>query len=105
MSSDAGQLEFILEQLASAGTVSWKRMFGEYGLYLDGKIVALVCDNQLFIKPTPEGRAFAGEIAEARPYPEAKPWLLIEEQIDEPEWLGELLRITAAALPPPKKKR
>lgn len=57
MASSQGTVDFIVEQTAAAGTVSARKMFGEYGIYCDGRIVALVCDDRLFVKPTPEGRA------------------------------------------------
>ncbi len=52
MASSQGTVDFIVEQMASAGTVSARKMFGEYGIYCDGKMVALVCDDRLFVKPT-----------------------------------------------------
>ena len=55
MSTQPSTIDYLLEQLGSAGSVSARKMFGEYGLYCDGKIVALVCDDQFFLKPTPEG--------------------------------------------------
>lgn len=60
MASQQSTVDFILEQIAAAGSVSAKKMFGEYGIYCDGKMVALVCDDQLFIKPTLAGKAFIG---------------------------------------------
>jgi len=106
MASRQGIVDFIVEQMADAGAVSAKKMFGEYGLYLSGKLFGLVCDDQLFIKPTPGGRSFLGKgIAEAAPYPGAKPCFLIAgEAWEERAWLSALARITAAEILPPKKK-
>ncbi len=105
MASSLSFVEFVVEQIAGAGDISFRKMFGEYGIYLDGKIVALVCDDRLFVKPTPEGRRFLGRVEEAPPYPGAKPSFLIGEEIEDAERLTELIRITAAALPAPAKKR
>ena len=58
MASDKSFIEFIVDQMGDAGFISHKKMFGEYAIYCDGKVVALVCDNQLFIKPTDGGRAY-----------------------------------------------
>lgn len=58
MASDKNQLEYVLDQIGKAGVVTAKSMFGEYGIYCDGKIVGLFCDNQLFVKPTERGRAY-----------------------------------------------
>jgi TfoX/Sxy family transcriptional regulator of competence genes len=79
-------------------------MFGEYAIYCDGKVVALVCDNQLFVKPTAAGRALLGAVTEASPYEGAKPHFLVAEQLDDPSLMSQLVRITAAELPAPKPK-
>ena len=100
MASQQGTVDFLLDQLAGAGSVSAKKMFGEYGLYCDGKMFAIVADDQLFIKPTD-----AGTPQEAPPYPQAKPYFLIDGGLwDERDWLSQLARRTADALPPPKPK-
>ena len=106
MASKQSTVDFIVDQIAGAGAVSAKKMFGEYGIYCDGKMAAMVCDDQLFVKPTPGGRAYLGTPEEAPPYPGAKPCFLISgERWDEAAWLAGLLRITATELPMPKKKK
>jgi DNA transformation protein and related proteins len=105
MASNQDIVDYILEQIAQAGVVHAKKMFGEYAVYCDGKVVALICDDQLFVKPTQAGKAFLGEVEEGYPYPGAKPWFLIAgDGFDDPEWLSELIRISAHELPLPKKK-
>ena len=105
MAPDRSAVSFIVDQLSAAGHVTAKPMFGEHGLYCDGKMVAMICDGELFIKPTAGGRAFAGPIEEASPYPGAKPCLLIDaDRWDDSDWLVELVRITTAELPLPKPK-
>ena len=105
MSSKQSTVDYILEQIASAGTVSARKMFGEYGLYCNGKYVACVCDDQLFVKPTAGARTLIGEVTEAPPYPGAKACFLISgEKWDDAEWLGEVIRVTAQELPVGKKK-
>jgi TfoX/Sxy family transcriptional regulator of competence genes len=79
-------------------------MFGEYGIYFDGKIVAVAADNSLFLKPTEAGRALLPNVVEAPPYPEAKNWFQIDEYLDDTELLQRLIRVTADALPVPKPK-
>jgi DNA transformation protein and related proteins len=106
MSSLQTTVDFILEQIEAAGNVTARKMFGEYGVYCDGKIVALVCNDQLFVKPTAAGRAFAGAVDEAPPYQGAKPSLLIaNDRWDEAEWMSELIRLTAQNLPAPKARK
>ena len=105
MTSSQKNVEFLIEQMASAGKVSAKKMFGEYGIYCGDKMVALFCDDKLYVKPTDQGKVFAGNLAEVAPYHGAKPCLLIDgERWDDHEWLAQLVQITAANLPAPKKK-
>ena len=98
-------MDYVLDKLALVGDVSAKKMFGEYGVYSGGKMFGSVCDNQLFIKPTEAGRAFIGEPTEAPPYPGAKNQFLVQEKLDDREWLAELVRLTVAELPMPKPKK
>jgi TfoX/Sxy family transcriptional regulator of competence genes len=94
VASDLEFVEFVLDQLEDAGRLEYKKMFGEYALYCEGKIVALICDNQLFVKPTDAGRSFIGEVVEAPPYPGAKPSFLIEEHLEDKEWISTLVKLT-----------
>ena len=105
MATKQATADFLTDQVSSAGFVHNRKMFGEYALYCDEKVVALICDERLFVKPTPEGRAIAPYAEEAPPYPGAKPFLLIEEdRWEDREWLTELIRVTPASLPVPKPK-
>ena len=105
MASDLSFVEYIVDQIENAGEIRYRKMFGEYAVYCDEKVTALICDNQLFIKPTEAGRAFIGNPVEAPPYPGAKNSFLIEDKMDDREWLSQLVRITAKELPMPKPKR
>jgi TfoX/Sxy family transcriptional regulator of competence genes len=98
-------VQFVIDQLQDAGNISCKSMFGGYTVYCNGKIVALICNNQLFVKPTEKGRRVIGNVKEAPPYPGAKPCFLIRDKIDDKEWLCELIRQTAEELPVPKQKK
>lgn len=104
MDTEINFVEFIVDQIQDAGEVSFKKMFGEYALYCDEKVVALICEERLFVKPTEAGRTFIEEIVEAPPYPGAKKYFLIEDNIENREWMSELIRLTAAELPKPKTK-
>lgn len=99
-------LPFAVEQMRGAGHVTARAMFGEHAIYCDGKLVALFCDDQLFVKPTDAGRALLSEATEAAPYPGAKPHL----RVDAGDWedadsLATLIRVTADALPAPKPRK
>lgn len=97
MASDLGFVEFVVDQFADSREVTYKRMFGEFGLYSRGHFFGVICDDQLFIKPTAGGREHIGVPTEAPPYPGAKPSFLIED-VEDGEWLTELLDITVREL-------
>jgi len=105
MSSDKEFVEFVVAQIENAGIITYKKMFVEYAVYSNGKVVALICDNQLFIKPTEKGRIFIGTVNEAPPYPGAKNSFLIDDKIEDKEWISQLIRITERELPAPKPKK
>lgn len=95
----------ILEALAPAGEVRARAMFGEYGLYLDDRVIALICDNTLFFKDSPAARALIAAPETGAPYPGAKPHLIGDPLLDTPEALCAVARALADALPPPKPRR
>jgi TfoX/Sxy family transcriptional regulator of competence genes len=107
MATNQNFVDFVIEQIKNAGEITAKKMFGEYGIYADGKLFGLICDNKLFIKPTISGRAYIGNVVEAPPYEGAKPSFLIEEKIEDSKWLSELISISLKELPSakPKKKK
>ena len=104
MATDASFVEFVLEQIALPGRVDARKMFGEYALYVDGKVVALICDNQLFLKPLAPLRARLARIDEAAPYPGAKPHFRIADELERPVELTALLAEAARLLPDAKPK-
>ena len=104
MASDASFVDYVVDQIGAAGQVSTRKMFGEYAVYCDGKVVALVCDNQFFLKPTAAARALLREVTEAPPYPGAKPYWLMSEQLEDQRLMAHLVRVTASELPLPKPK-
>ncbi len=105
MSTHPSTAEFLLDQLAATGHASVRRMFGEYCLYMAGKPVGLVCDNQLFLKPTDAGKAVMPQPVEGFPFPGARPhWCVTADQWEDATWLCQLIQVTAGALPEPKPK-
>lgn len=107
MPTKQSTVDFILDQFSAAAGVSARKMFGGYVLDCDGKVVGLICDDALFIKITEPGRKFVGKYyQEGHAYKGAKTSMVINEaRIEDREWLGELIRITAESLPAPKQKR
>ena len=107
MATTQGTVDFILEQAAGAGDVSARKMFGEYAVYLNGVVVALVCDDTLFLKPTAAVQTWLGEVEQGAPYPGAKPHIVLDAAvIEDAALLSQLFKDTLRALPvKPKVKR
>lgn len=105
MASKKEFVQFAVDQIKKAGVITSKSMFGEYGLYANGKLFGLVCDNKLFIKPTSAGREFIHDVVKAPPYPGAKPSFLIDDKIEDSEWLSQLVKTTVKELPEPRPKK
>lgn len=104
MSTRPETVRHLLDALSDL-PLSARKMFGEYALYLDNKVVALVCDDLLFVKPTPGALAALPGCAMAPPYPGAKPHLQADAALDDPETVTSALRAVAADLPPPQPKK
>lgn len=106
MSTQQTTIDFILEQLSSLPNVRVRKMFGDYALYCDEKVVGLVCEDELYIKITEEGKVFNSEdYEEGLPYKGAKPYMHISEKLDDRVWLTQLVSLTASVLPMPKPKK
>jgi TfoX/Sxy family transcriptional regulator of competence genes len=98
-------IQYVLEQIGPAGDISVRKMFGEYGLYMDGKVMGLICDNQVFLKKTEAGTDLLGEDAmEGYAYPGARPSFVFEN-LDDQDFVIEVLRTTWEQLPYPKPKK
>lgn len=106
MASCIKEVERIVGLLTEVGDISARKMFGEYGIYCSKKMIAMICDDRLFVKRTEEGYLFWGEHEEASPYPGAKPCMVLGERDFRDRWkLAELMRITYAHLPEPAAKK
>lgn len=106
MATQISTVEFLTEQLSGVQNVFWRKMFGEYMIYVNAKPVFLICDDTLFVKILPETDALLGGGATGYPYNGAKLHYIVED-VDDGELLvklaNELERITP--LPKPKKKK
>lgn len=104
MASRPEYVQYVTDQLSGAGEITYRKMFGEYGIYCDGKIFALICNDQLFVKITEAGRGLAPNLEEAPPYEGSKPYFLVED-IDNREFLTKFVAETCRELPMPKLKK
>ena len=103
MASSLSYVEFVMEQLSGAGAITYRRMFGEYGLYCDGKYFACVCDGRLLVKITPAGEALLPDCPRGIPYEGGGEMLLPD--VEDRETLPALVRATCAALPEKKPRK
>lgn len=103
MASSMSYVEFVKEQLSGAGVITHRRMFGEYGLYCNGKYFACVCDDRLLVKITPAGEALVPDCPRGIPYEGGGEMLLPD--VEDREALVELARATCAALPEKKPRK
>ena len=104
MASHPDFVNYMAEQLREAGAIRSRKMFGEYGLYCDDVFFAVICDDQLFVKVTPEGEAAFPDLPKAPPYEGAKESFLVED-VEDRERLAALIRITSQALRDKQQKK
>ncbi len=99
MASDQDTVDYICGQMAGAGQITARKMFGEYGVYCDGVIIGLICDNQLFLKPLPAVIAVMPEATLTPAYPGGKPQVLVDEGLEDADILAQVVRSIVAAAP------
>lgn len=106
MASSADFVQYVADQCSGAGEIMTKKMFGDYGIYCDGKIFGLICDDCFYLKPNEAARALLRTVELRPPYDGAKDYFLIAD-IDDRDYLTVLVRETCKALPDakPKKKK
>jgi DNA transformation protein len=106
MSTQKETIEFILEKLGEPGRFTVRSMFGEYALYADGKVVAFVCDDQLYVKILPESKELEGICDKDEAYPGSKLYYSVEEsQLSQISNLPDILLDIAKSLPAKKLKK
>ncbi|MBQ2129910.1 MAG: TfoX/Sxy family protein [Prevotella sp.] len=104
MASNADFVQYIVDQCSGAGEIVAKKMFGDYGIYCNGKIFGLICDNRFYLKPTEAGHALLRKEELRPPYDGAKDYFYIAD-VDDRDYLSSLVRETYKALPEPKKRK
>ena len=103
MASNPDFVQYIVDQCGKAGDITARKMFGDYGVYCNGKIFGLVSDNGFYVKPTEAGRQMLRSVDLRPPYEGAKPYFYIED-VDDSDYVSALVRATCADLPEPKPK-
>ena len=90
MASNADFVQYVADQCSGAGEITTKKMFGEYGIYCDGKIFGLICDDCFYLHELP--------------YEGAKEYFYIAD-VDDHDYLSQLVSETCKTLPNPKPKK
>lgn len=104
MASSLDFVEYVCEQISGAGEIAYKKMFGEYGIYCNGKIIGVICDNQFFVKKTKAGALICPDCEKASPYTGAKAHFVIDS-VDDGDLMARFISATCHELPAPKPKK
>ena len=104
MASSKEYLDFILDQLSGLDEISCRAMMGEYIVYYRGRIVGGIYDDRFLVKPTKSAVAMMPDANKELPYEGAKEMLLVDN-VENREFLQELLNTMYDELPAPKKKK
>ena len=104
MASSKEYLDFILEQLSGLDHITCRTMMGEFILYYRGRIVGGIYDDRFLVKPVKAALAMMPDADREVPYEGAKEMLLVDN-VDNREFLTQLLTAMYEELPEPKKKK
>jgi len=105
MPSNPDYIEFVCEQIRSTGDIRFRKMFGEYMIYLNDKPLFLVCDNTVYVKMFDEIKELMIDAAKGYPYSGAREHYILD--IDNREFCENIIQTIEPLLvmPKPKKKR
>ena len=104
MASNLDYVQYVCDQMRDAGEITYKKMFGEYTIYCNSKVLGLICDNQVFIKPTAAGETLIPDATKELPYDGAKPYIVLED-LDNRDLIKRFVIATCEELPMPKPKK
>ena len=104
MASNSDFVQYIADQCSGAGEITVKKMFGDYGIYCDGKIFGLICDDCFYLKPTDVVRPLLRVEDMRPPYEGAKDYFYIAD-VDDRDYLSLLVRETCMVLPDDERER
>ncbi|MBU4440338.1 MAG: TfoX/Sxy family protein [Firmicutes bacterium] len=104
MASSQEFVDYVCDQISGAGVITSRKMFGEYGIYCNGKIIGLICDNQFFVKKTSGGGALLIDPEEAPPYDGAKPMFVISD-LEDRDFLTAFILKSYEELPMQKARK
>jgi len=103
--SNPDLVQYIVEQASKAGDVRARKMFGDYALYCNDRVVGLICDDYLYLKPFPQLEPLLHEDDQNMqpPYDGAKPHYVITD-VDDADYVSQLVRTVAQCIPEKRKR-
>ncbi len=104
MASNPDFVQYIIDQCSGAGVIAARKMMGDYCAYCNGILFGLICDNNLYVKVTEPGRAVLKEVILRPPYNGARDYFYISD-VDDRDYLANLIKVTLPALPKSKTKK
>ena len=104
MACNTDFVQYIVDQCSGAGEITVRKMMGDYCIYCDSILFGLICDNNLYIKVTDAGKGLLKEVDLRPPYNGAKDYFYISD-VDDQDYLRDIIKITVKALPVPKAKK
>jgi len=103
MASDVDYVQYVVDQIKTNGTITYKKMFGEYLIYLNNKPVVMVCDNTAFVKMLDCIKPLMENAETGFPYEGAKEHYMVN--VDDSEYLSNVVMVLEKNAPIPKKKK
>ena len=104
MASSKEYLDFILEQLSELDEITYRAMMGEYIIYYRGKVIGGIYDDRFLVKNIKAAADLMPEAELELPYDGAKEMLMVDD-VENKEFLRDLLEAMYNALPTPRKKK
>ncbi len=103
MSSDIDFIEYVCDQISLCGEIRYRKMFGDYMIYVNNKPLLLVCDNNVFIRQREEIKEIMSQSGKGYPYDGAKEHYILD--VDNNDLVREVISILEPLIPVPKPKR
>ncbi|MGL4606640.1 MAG: DUF1801 domain-containing protein [Eubacteriaceae bacterium] len=96
-------IEYVCDQIEGIGSIRYRKMFGEYMVYVNDKPVLLVCDNVVYVKQLESIAEKMKEAPKGFPYNGAKEHYILE--IDNREFSQEIILMLEKEIPIPKPRK
>lgn len=103
MATSIEYVEFVCDQIRGVGNIRYKKMFGEYTVYVNDKPILLVCDDTVFVKKLPNIECEMVDSEVGQPYPGAKEHYILD--IEDVELSKKVIQILEQVVPVPKPRK